>query len=72
MKADIENAIITVPHALNFSKHNPKDKLIPRELLGKPWEVHGTNVFTINNKFPLYHRFYFGKLSIVKLRETFC
>ena len=51
--------------------HQPqcKHKIIPHEITGKPWEIVGTDIFTLNNSHILCMADYNNKFSIVKRAE---
>ena len=56
-----------VLHALTFSK---QEKGIHHNIPGKPWEVIGVDMFTLNNKNYLFIVDYHSKFPIVKRQKT--
>ena len=69
MYADIDNTIKDCSSCLVFQQTQPIDKLIPHELSGKPWEVIGADLFSINNKNSFCSVDYLSKFSIEKWAE---
>ena len=61
MNADMENHIKDCSTCLNFQQMQLKEKLICHNIPGKPWEVLGADMFTLNNENYLcildYHKF---------------
>ena len=68
MYVDIENHIKTVLHDFTFSKPN-QEKIIHHNIPGKPWEVIGADMFTLNSKNYLCIVDYLSKFPIVKRAE---
>ena len=54
---------------LFFLETQPKDKIIPHDLPGKPWKITGVDLFQINDKDLLYIADYFSKHPIVRQAE---
>ena len=50
INADMENTIKILPAYLDFQATQPKDKTLPHEILGRPWESVPADIFSINNK----------------------
>ena len=50
MNVDVENHIKNVLHALTFSKHNQRKKIIHHEIPDKPYKLVRADIFTLNNK----------------------
>ena len=69
MNAEIENHMKIVLHALIFSKPSQKKKRIHHAIPGKPQEVIGADMSTLNNKDYLYIIDYHSKFPIVKKGE---
>ena len=49
MNVDIKN-YIQFSTCLDFQQTQPKEKLIHHNIPGKPWEVIGVDMFTLNSK----------------------
>ena len=55
MNVDIENHIKNCSPCINSQKTQPKEKVIHHDIPGKPWEIIGTDMFTLNNKNLPFH-----------------
>ena len=51
---------------LEYHQTQPHEKLIPHEILCKPWEMVGADIFSINNHVVLCIVDYYSKFPIVK------
>ena len=47
----------------------PKDEINPYEILSKPWEMNGVDIFQVNEKNFLGILDYYHKLPIIKCTE---
>ena len=54
---------------LDFQQTQLKEKVIHHDIPGKPWEVMGADMFTLNNKNYLWIVDYHSKFPIVKKAE---
>ena len=54
MNADIENTMKQCATCLDYQQTQPYEKMIPHELLCKPWEVADADIFSKNNNTLLY------------------
>ena len=50
MNADIENHMQNCSTCLDFQQTQPNRKLFHNDIPGKPWEMIGVNMFSLNNK----------------------
>ena len=66
---DIESHIKNCTTCLTFQQTQPKDKIIHHDILTKPWEVIGADMFTLNNKHNLCIIDYHSKFPIIKKTE---
>ena len=65
---DNENCIKNCTTCLTFQQTQPKDKVIHHDILAKPWEIIGADMFTLNNKHYLCIIDYHSK-SLIKKTE---
>ena len=47
---DMEKHIKKCPSCFTFQQPQPKDKIIHHDILVKPWEIVGADMFTLNLK----------------------
>ena len=66
---DIEKHINNCTTCLTFQQTQPKSRIIHQDILAKPWEVIGADMFTLNNKHYLCIIDYHSKLPIIKKTE---
>ena len=63
---------------LEFQQTQPKEKIIHHDILLRPWEVLGVNIFQLNNKNYLCIVDYHSKFPVIKRmvgvisRESHC
>ena len=69
LSADIKN-YINCSTCLDFQQTQTKEKLIHHDIPGKPWEVIGVDMFTLNNKHYLCIVDYHNNFLIVKTAEN--
>ena len=69
MYADIENDIKSCSTCLHFQQTQPREKIIHDSIPGKPLEVIGVDMFTLNNKNYLSILDYHSKCPILKRSE---
>ena len=51
INADIENHIKSCKTCLEFQHMQPQKKIIHHDILLRPWEVLGADIFHLNNKY---------------------
>ena len=66
---DIERHIKNCTKCLTFQQTQLKDRIIHYDIPAKPWEVVGTDMFTLNNKHYLGIIYYHSNFSIIKKAE---
>ena len=52
-----------------FQQVQPKDKMIHHDIPIRPWDIIGTDIFTLNNKHYFCVVDYHSKISIIKKAE---
>ena len=55
---------------LHFQQTQPREKIIKHDIPGKPWEVIGTDMFTLNNANYICIVDHHSKFPIVKRAEV--
>ena len=70
MYSDIENNIKCCSSCLDFWWTQPKERIIHHEIQGKPWEVTGTDMFSLHNKHYLCIVDYHSKFPVIKRTES--
>ena len=65
----IENYIKNCDTHLTFQQTQPWDKMIHHDILERPREVIGADMFTVNNKHYLCSEDYQSKFSVIKKTE---
>ena len=66
---DIENFIKSCSTCLTFQQTQSKDKMIHHDIPVRPWDIIGTDMFTLNNKHYLCIVDYHSKFPIIKKTE---
>ena len=54
---------------MEFTLMQFENTVIPHKISGKPWEIIGANIFTLNSSYFLYSVDYCSKFPIVKRAE---
>ena len=65
----LKNTLKFALHVLHLSRMQPEDKIIHHDILAKPWEAIGADMFTLNNIHYLYIIGYHSKFPIIKNTE---
>ena len=68
---DIEKCITNCTTCITFQQKQLKDNIIHFDILSKPWEVIGADMFTLNNKHYLCIVDHHSKFLIIKKIELF-
>ena len=68
INSDIENHIKNCTTCLEFQQMQPKEKIIHHEILLRPWEVLGIDIFQLNKKY-LCIVDYHSKFPVIKRME---
>ena len=63
---NIENHVKSCRTSLKFHQMQPKEKIIHHDILLKPWEVLGADIFLLNNKNYLCVVDYHSKFLVIK------
>ena len=71
MNADIKNTVKQYATCLNYQKTQPHWRMILHEILCKPWEAVGADIFLINNDMLLCIVHYYSKFCIFKKGDGF-
>ena len=70
MNATMENEVKHCATCLEYQKTQPQEKTTSYEVLAKPWEVVGADIFMIKNEIMLCIVDYYSKFLVVKKMLT--
>ena len=62
----IESTAEQCATCMEYQQTKPCEKIIPHEMLHKPWEVVGANIFTVKNNLLLCIVDYYSKFPVIK------
>ena len=65
MNVDIEEMVQNWPKYIDYQATQPKDKILSHEIPGRPSNIVGAAILTINNKYYLSNVFYHRKLPVI-------